>query len=131
MLLRKAQGNVSIGDYVWEKDGDVVDVPDWMAHELLAIKGNDYTEVMPHTEKHESNVDWKPVEVGDDAVVEDGEEGPAEDVDGDGVPDGTANQVLAWVGEDKERAAAALAAEVAKGDDARSSLVAKLSRLAG
>lgn len=129
MLLRKAQGNCSIGEYTWERDGDVVEVPEWLGMDLLAIKGHDFTEVLPHAEKHESNEDWAPVGV-DDAILEDGEEGPAVDLDGDGVPDGTANQILDWVGEDKERAAAALAAEEAKGDAARSTLVAKLTKLA-
>lgn len=56
------------------------------------------------------------------------------DEDGDGVPDGTIDQTLAWVNEDPEqvtaRAAAALAAEQAKGDKARSTLVDALTKLA-
>lgn len=47
-----------------------------------------------------------------------------------GVPDGTAKDVLDWVGDDSARAQAALSAENAKGDDARSTLVAKLTKLA-
>lgn len=41
-------------------------------------------------------------------VVQDGD---TPDVDGDGVPDGTAAQILDWVGTDTGRAAAALEAE--------------------
>jgi hypothetical protein len=64
-------------------------------------------------------------------------EEPAVDVDGDGVPDGSARQVTDWVnrGEDadevRDRAAMALAAERGKGDDARSTLVAALEKLVG
>lgn len=46
------------------------------------------------------------------------------------VPDGTATEVIDWVGDDRARARAALDAEQAKGDDARTTLVAKLSKLA-
>jgi hypothetical protein len=59
------------------------------------------------------------------------------DVDGDGVPDGSARQVTDWVnrGEDadevRDRAAMALAAERGKGDDARSTLIAALEKLVG
>lgn len=59
------------------------------------------------------------------------DEEPAVDVDGDGVPDGTANQILEWVGEDPERAKLALAAEQARGASARKSLVSSLEKLAG
>lgn len=58
-------------------------------------------------------------------------EGPAVDLDGDGVPDGTVKQLLEWVGEDLERAALALAAERDKGDDARQTLVVQLEKLVG
>jgi hypothetical protein len=40
-------------------------------------------------------------------------ESPALTVDGDGVPDGTVSQVLAWVGDDLDRARLALDAETA------------------
>lgn len=109
MLLRKTQGNCSVGPYVWEHDGAVVEVPDWLGEDLLSIKGHDYT------------------------VVDEAPE-PAEPVgnplEGDGVPAGTATKILDWVGDDKDRAAAALDAERAKGEGARSSLVAKLEKLA-
>lgn len=59
------------------------------------------------------------------------DEPPAVDVDGDGVPDGTAAQILAWVGDDRDRAAQALAAERAKSDNARATLVARLEKLVG
>jgi len=45
------------------------------------------------------------------------------------VPDGSAKQVLAWVGDDRERAALALAVEREKEADARSTLVAQLEKL--
>ena len=49
---------------------------------------------------------------------------------GDKVPEGSIEVVLAWVGEDKERAAAALEAERAQAKP-RSGLLAKLEPLAG
>jgi hypothetical protein len=53
---------------------------------------------------------------------------PAVDVDGDGVPDGTAAQVLAWVDSDPDRAALALAAEQHR-QPPRSTVVAALEKL--
>jgi hypothetical protein len=50
---------------------------------------------------------------------------------GGGVPDGTAKDVLDWVGDDRQRAGQALEVEQGKGDDARSTLVARLTKLAG
>ena len=61
--------------------------------------------------------------------VEEVATGPAEDADGDGVPDGTVAQVEDWVGGSTERAALALEAEEAKGDNARSTLVAALYKV--
>jgi hypothetical protein len=46
----------------------------------------------------------------------------------DGVPDGSADDVVKWVGEDRERAGRALAAEQAR-PTPRSTLVEKLERL--
>lgn len=46
------------------------------------------------------------------------------------VPDGTAKDVVDWVGDDRDRAKAALQVERAKGDDARTTLVARLSKIA-
>lgn len=50
------------------------------------------------------------------------------DIDGDGVPDGPASGVLAWVGTDSQRAAAALVAERAR-DKPRTGLIATLEKL--
>jgi hypothetical protein len=61
--------------------------------------------------------------------VEEVASGPAVDTDGDGVPEGTIPQVEEWVGDNHERAAQALEAEQAKGDAARSTLVASLEKL--
>lgn len=52
----------------------------------------------------------------------------AEAVSGD-VPAGTIDDVLAWVGDDKTRAQRALDVEQDKGEQARSTLVAKLTAL--
>lgn len=52
------------------------------------------------------------------------------DVTGDGVPDGTAKDVLDWVGSDQGRAARALEAERGR-DKPRSTLIADLERLSG
>lgn len=50
--------------------------------------------------------------------------------DPNAVPDGSATDVLTWVGEDKDRAARALAIENAK-DKPRSTLVASLEKVQG
>jgi hypothetical protein len=64
------------------------------------------------------------------AVESDEGDDEADEVDEDVVPDGTAQQILDWVGDDKTRAAKALAVEEAKGVSARKSLVAALEKLA-
>jgi hypothetical protein len=56
------------------------------------------------------------------------EQPPAGGGQGGGVADGTEKEVLGWVGEDSDRAAAALAAEQAK-DQPRKGLVGKLEQL--
>jgi N-methylhydantoinase B/oxoprolinase/acetone carboxylase alpha subunit len=53
---------------------------------------------------------------------------PTEPAAADGVPDGSAAQVLEWTGADPDRAAAALAAEQAR-EKPRVGLVAELSKL--
>lgn len=60
-------------------------------------------------------------------VVE--ESGNTPDVTGDGVPDGTAVDVLGWVGDDPARAALALLAEQ-KREKPRTTLVANLEKVA-
>lgn len=51
------------------------------------------------------------------------------DVDGDGVPDGSAKDVLGWVGDDPARAALALQAESRRGSP-RKALTADLEKIA-
>ena len=57
-------------------------------------------------------------------------DGPGVDLDGDGVPEGSAKQVLAWVGDDPARAAQALEAETRR-EKPRTTLAADLGRVAG
>lgn len=57
-------------------------------------------------------------------------DGPVVDVAGDGVPDGSAKDVLAWVDGDPERATAAWDAEQAR-DKPRATLLADLTKLVG
>lgn len=61
--------------------------------------------------------------------VEDLATAPAAEDPGDQVPDGTVAEVADWVGDDRDRARAALDGEQAKGDGARSTLVAALEKL--
>lgn len=60
-------------------------------------------------------------------------DGPGVDLDGDGVPEGNAHQVVDWVNEDGAdriaRAQLALDAENAKGDTARKGLTADLQKI--
>lgn len=64
------------------------------------------------------------------AVPDDDPDGPGVDTDGDGVPEGSARQILAWVDGDRDRAAQALAAEQGR-EAPRSTLVAALEKLVG
>jgi len=67
-----------------------------------------------------------------DPVVEDGVVDAPDDRTVDHVLDGASiADVVAWVGEDPARACAALDVERAKGEKARSTLVAALEKLAG
>lgn len=127
MWLRKEQGNCSIGPYTWANDGDVIWVDDpVMADELVQAK-NDITEAQAP-------------EVGESTEDADSQPGPftfivknADDPDDFGwqVPDGTAAEIMSWVNGDPARIRAALKAERDKGADARSTLVARLEKLAG
>lgn len=65
----------------------------------------------------------------DDPPATAGELEDAEDDQDAAVPTGTADQVLEWVGEDRERAARALAAEQARSSP-RKTVVARLEALA-
>ena len=51
--------------------------------------------------------------------------------DPEAVPDGTIDEVLAWVGEDADRADRAADAERARGDRVRKTLLEKLAEVAG
>lgn len=104
MWLRKEIGQSGVADCWWENDGDVIEVPWDLGVELLHLKGAGFSQA-------------------------DGPEEYDPGLPGD-VPEGTAVDVLDWVGMDKDRAAAALAAEKGKGSDARTSLVSKLEKLA-
>lgn len=107
MKLRKEVGKSGVGSFWWENDGDVVSVPWDLGAELLSIKGAGFTQ-----------------------VFDEPKEQPKPKQEDDAVPGGSANDVLAWVGESKERARKALDAEHSKGDEARISLIAKLEKLA-
>ena len=68
---------------------------------------------------------WEPP-----AAVAEEDEAPPGDGAGGEVPDGTADDVLGWVGDDPGRAAQALAVEEGR-DHPRSTLVAKLRKAVG
>lgn len=57
-------------------------------------------------------------------------DGPGVDIDGDGVPEGSATQILEWVGDDPARAAAALEAEAHR-EKPRTTLAGNLGKIAG
>ena len=122
MWVRKEIGQSGVAGHWWDKDGDVVEVPWDLGVSLLELKGAGFSQAEAPAAsgskpaeaplKHAESEHYDPGLPGD-------------------VPDGTAIDVLDWVGVDKSRAAAALKAEKAKGGDARTSLVAKLEKLAG
>jgi hypothetical protein len=74
----------------------------------------------------ELRIDLGPAQPEPDPVAE----GSAESGSGDQVPDGTIAEVLDWVGDDSDRAVAALEAEEAR-DQPRSTLVAALEKVVG
>jgi hypothetical protein len=45
MLLRKMHGGASVAGYAWADDGDVVDVPDELGLDLLALDPAEYEHV--------------------------------------------------------------------------------------
>lgn len=45
MLLRKKTGGATVEGITWKRDGDVEDVPDGLAHRLLAVAGGGYEQV--------------------------------------------------------------------------------------
>lgn len=117
MFLRKEIGQSGVAGFWWEHDGDVVEVPWDLGVSLLGLRGAGFSQVeVPVVARLQD----APVEVPTVEVV----------TGSGGVPLGTAVEVLDWVGTDKGRAAAALVVERGRGVDARSSLVAKLERLA-
>jgi len=64
------------------------------------------------------------------SLADDDPDGPTVDTDGDGVPEGSARQILEWVGDDHDRAAQALAAEERR-EKPRTTLVAALEKVVG
>lgn len=68
---------------------------------------------------------WRPADASEPEEAEEGDDAPPLELD----IDATAAEVLAWVGDDPERAAEALEAEQAK-DKPRSTLVKSLEKLA-
>ena len=115
--LRKETGQSGIAGYWWENDGDAVEVPWELGVNLLGLKGAGFSQVP----------DDEVVEDSDQSV--DTETGYDPGLPGD-VPTGTAAEILDWVGADSGRAEAALQAEKGRGGDARTSLIAKLEKLA-
>lgn len=69
-------------------------------------------------------------EVDDPAEPASSEADDQDPTDPEAVPSGTAEDVLAWVGDDQSRALRALEAEKA-GDNPRTTLIGKLEKLAG
>jgi hypothetical protein len=64
-----------------------------------------------------------------EAILTDPPADPDPEPEPDEVPEGTVAEIQAWVGDDRDRAMLALTAELAKGDDARTTLVAALDKL--
>lgn len=120
---------------------DAAQVMGMPAHEVLAVaEVGDVHVVTTHdgqhtvvtadgaarlAEPHELEALTAPAETQADAP--DGGVDPAAGTDPDAVPDGKAEDVLAWVGEDKDRAARALTAEKAK-DKPRAGVVSALEK---
>ena len=50
MRLKKETGGCEVAGFTWANDGDVVDVPDDLGAELLAIPGGGFSYVEPDAE---------------------------------------------------------------------------------
>lgn len=118
MRVRMLQPTTAYWNYEVRRFGEGEEFDGDLARHLAANAPADSVEVLES--------DPEPEPDGDD---------PGGDADEDGAPpaeldiDGTAQQVLAWVGDDPDRAEEALAAEQAK-DKPRSTLVKQLEKLA-
>jgi len=110
--------------------------------EIVEVRYDEQGWHVLHHDMASHNQQWKlvpgwsvppaPALVGEDGpeLVQPPAAEPVGDLDGDGVPDGTAAEVLEWVGDDPDRAAAALKAEGER-DKPRTTLVSALEKLAG
>jgi hypothetical protein len=63
MYLAKASGGTTLNylgkPYTWEADGDVLEVPDALGAQLLAIHGAGYTEIPPEEVKAAAEAEAK------------------------------------------------------------------------
>jgi hypothetical protein len=91
MLLKKEQGGCVVAGYTWEHDGDVVEVPDALGNELLAIPGGDFVHVPE--DAAEADTDPAPGDGEADADEDDGSE--PRDGDEDTAPDSSLRADLA------------------------------------
>lgn len=73
-LVRSETGGVSIGDYTWEKPGDVADLPDELAYEIAGLNP-DFSVIEEKSEKTEPD--------GSDDESDDESDGDEPDDEGD------------------------------------------------
>jgi hypothetical protein len=139
MFLMKMTGPASIGDFFWWENNAVVEVPEDLGWELLGLAPGDYRQVPPPAPRVPEVPPPAPESpVADSAGSPDvdplddgplGFEPAVVDAAMGAVPEGIATEVLDWVGDSPERAKAAIVAEYARGDGARTSLIAKLEKV--
>lgn len=139
-LIRKEQGQAGVGPYWWENDGDVVEILDpQLIEEILLHPG--FSDVSPTGHETSTPVELSTPETDETSTGDLGsEEEPAEDdaeasadpaLDGEMPEVGASIQrILAWVGDDSQRAGQALIAESGRGVAAsRTTLVAALKEI--
>jgi len=115
MKIGSTDGGHGVGQYFWEKEGDVQDVPDEMALELLR-NGIFYRVEDAPVVPEPSEEDEEPKQSEEDKGNEDVEP----------VPSGSAALIMKWVGNSADRAQRALDAEQSGTADPRVVLVRQL-----
>lgn len=121
-VLKTVSGFWNWGIQTWEPGEEAIGD---LARHLLDNSPEGSVEVL------EADAEPEKAEEPDAGAEDNADDGAQAEDDGDGPPvDGTIDQLMAWVGDDPDRAAVALTAEQAK-DKPRSTVVKRLAALAG
>lgn len=67
MFVRKNLPGGASGGYTWDKPGAVLEIPDWLGEELLAIPNGGFTEVFPEPDPEPEPEETAPDQDSDEA----------------------------------------------------------------